>query len=102
MELRDGVLVVNGRPAEPRRQGRIVRETLANDMTYETQDLGAYRIGDNFGPVRVPRDAWFLLGDNRDQARDSRHHGVVAQKDICGVADRVLYSRNGKRIGRRP
>jgi signal peptidase I len=102
VELRDGVLVVNGRPAQPVRQGKVVRETLANETTYQTQDLGFFRQGDNFGPVRVPADAWFLLGDNRDEAKDSRQLGVVAQSDICGVAYRVLYSRDAKRIGRRP
>jgi signal peptidase I len=39
----------------------------------------------NFGPVRVPDDHYFVLGDNRYNAMDSRFIGFIPKKDVTGV-----------------
>jgi signal peptidase I len=40
---------------------------------------------DHFGPVAVPKDSYFLLGDSRTSAVDSRYFGFVAKKDFRGT-----------------
>ena len=50
----------------------------------------------------LPVDAVILGGDNRDNASDSRIDGPVPTARICGVADKVVWSRDARRIGRRP
>lgn len=47
---------------------------------------------DNFGPVTVPPDSYFVLGDNRDQSYDSRFWGFVPLDLIRGKALYVYFS----------
>jgi len=57
---------------------------------------------DDFGPVTVPPDSIFVLGDNRDLSADSRHWGFVGEDLILGKVEYNLVgkplSRSGTRI----
>ncbi|MEJ7777033.1 MAG: signal peptidase I [Sphingomicrobium sp.] len=81
----------------------IVRETLPNGVSYETTDLGRSP-GDGFGPVQVPADHVFLMGDNRDRSADSRFPlgppenglgGPVPWENIGGRAEFITFSLDG-------
>jgi signal peptidase I len=81
----------------------IVRETLPNGVTYDTIDLGQSP-GDNYGPVTVPTDHLFLMGDNRDRSADSRFDlgppenglgGPVPWENIGGRAEFITFSLDG-------
>ncbi len=41
---------------------------------------------DHFGPIQVPPEHCFVLGDNRLYAMDSRYTGFIHKKDIVAVA----------------
>jgi signal peptidase I len=41
---------------------------------------------DNFGPLKIPVDCYFVLGDNRHNALDSRYIGFIKKENIKGVA----------------
>jgi signal peptidase I len=47
----------------------------------------------NLKNIIVPSDSYYLLGDNRDNAEDSRYRGFVSAKQIKG---RIVYSYWGK------
>jgi len=47
---------------------------------------------DNFGPVTVPKDAYFVMGDNRDRTYDSRFFGFVEKSKIKGIVRQIYWS----------
>ena len=79
----------------------VVRETLSNGVSYDTIELGVSP-GDDFGPVRVPADHVFLMGDNRDRSADSRFSlaeqglgGPVPWENLGGRAEFITFSLDG-------
>lgn len=47
---------------------------------------------DNWGPLVVPANRYFLLGDNRDESLDSRFWGFLDPARVKGKAAVVYYS----------
>jgi len=56
-------------------------------------DTGTYRpTRDNWGPIVVPPEAFFVLGDNRDNSYDSRYFGLVPRRRLIGSLTRIYFS----------
>jgi signal peptidase I len=51
---------------------------------------------DNYGPVKVPPDKVFVMGDNRDRSYDSRFWGFVPLDDVKGKAFVIYWSWDGE------
>ncbi len=59
-------------------------------QTFLTEDA-RYNTG-NFGPVTIPKESYFVMGDNRAISKDSRNGlGFIEENEIIGKSEIVIY-----------
>jgi signal peptidase I len=103
--MRGGLLHING---IPQRQGRAAEANPKGDPNsidplfswQHTVEIRNSRFGpppaqpthDNWGPLLIPADHYFMMGDNRYCSKDSRYWGVVPKANVRGRPLFVYYS----------
>ena len=63
----------------------ILEETLPNGKSYNILDSDITSYADNTGIYNVPKDHFFVMGDNRDNSQDSRYIksvGFIDRKSV--------------------
>lgn len=79
-------------------------ETMPEGRTQRILDIEANGFADDTDVFTVPTGQYFVLGDNRDNANDSRFGqavggvGFVPAAYIIGRADRVIFSSAGRAL----
>lgn len=109
IEIRKGILLINDQPVPitdvghsgDKEQGpvpqpgwpRLLDEQLGNVM-HRIQHLHDQK-DTNFGPILVPKESVFVMGDNRDNSQDSRVWKFVKYEKILGKALIIYWSWDG-------
>jgi len=74
LEIRQATLIINGHPA----QEPFINPDGPDGMR-------------DFGPVKIPPDNLFCMGDNRANSQDSRWWGTLPQKNAIGKAFCIFW-----------
>lgn len=78
MEVIDGVVYIDG-------------QALGEPYMKEPPNLGIF-FNEQFGPITIPEDSYFMMGDNRNESKDSRFWGVLQEDLIKGKAVVIYWS----------
>ena len=88
LELRDKKVSVNGTPLdEP-----YVHFLEPPGMSTELREVTSSDVRERYGPVTVPPNQYFVMGDNRDNSQDSRYWGFLPRDYIKGKALVIYWS----------
>ncbi len=93
LELRNKKVYINGKPLdEP-----YVHFLEAPESPSAYRELTAYDVRERYGPVTVPADHYFVMGDNRDNSQDSRYWGFLPRSYVKGKALVIYWSYEADR-----
>ena len=113
IQVLSGILHINGEPVARRRiddfedevdgrpSGQRLRqyvETLPNGRQHMILEVSDTQHMDNTPVYRVPEGHYFMMGDNRDNSRDSRYLngvGFVPVENYIGPASIIFFSFDG-------
>ena len=86
LEVRDERVYINGAPLD--------EPYLESPLSSRVNEIVVDR-ADNFGPVTIPSEHYFMMGDNRDNSEDSRYWGVLPHSHVKGRAMMIYWSFGG-------
>jgi signal peptidase I len=91
LELRDKKVSIDGRALdEP-----YVHFLEPPGTSSEFREVTSFDVRERYGPVTIPPDQYFVMGDNRDNSQDSRYWGFLPRDYIKGKALVIYWSYDG-------
>jgi len=102
VEVKNNQVFINGKPLPLTEVGRgeengvrkfIYEEVMPEGIKHKVQFYEDFPFSKrDFGPVVVPPNHYFVMGDNRDNSEDSRYWGFLSRENIVGKAFVIYFS----------
>jgi signal peptidase I len=92
VELRAKKVYINGQPLD---------EPYVHFLTPASEggEFTSADVRERYGPVTVPANQYFVMGDNRDNSQDSRYWGFLPRDHVKGKALMIYWSYEGSDLG---
>ena len=98
VELRNKKVYINGQPLdEP-----YVHFLEPPRVNIDGHEVTSLDVRERYGPVTVPPNQYFVMGDNRDNSQDSRYWGFLQRDYIKGKALVIYWSYEAEREDYQP
>jgi signal peptidase I len=94
LELRNKKVFINGRPLD---EPYVQFLEPPDDSEAGDPDFTDFDLRKQYGPVTVPANHYFAMGDNRDNSQDSRYWGFLPREYVKGKALMVYWSYEADR-----
>jgi signal peptidase I len=88
LELKEKKVYINGTPLDEPYVHFLEPPGGHSNISEET----SLDVRERYGPVTVPADQYFMMGDNRDNSQDSRYWGFLRRDYIKGKALVIYWS----------
>jgi signal peptidase I len=93
IEVREKKVFVDGKPLEE----PYAHYLLPVSTPSEFHEVTSFDVRERYGPVTVPADHYFVMGDNRDNSQDSRYWGFLPRGYVKGKALIIYWSYEAER-----
>ena len=104
IKIKNNIIFANGKSIKIKKIGEekykffdveLIRETLDDNTYYDVYEFKksvTFLNTNDYEEIIIPKDHFFVLGDNRDNSQDSRFIGLIPKNNLVGRAEVVCVS----------